>query len=808
MLETIRSDLRLALRNLRRRPSFAAIAILTFALGIGATTAIFSVVNGVLLARLPYADRLVEVRHRNEESPQMDGRFSPQDFADLEAAGVFPQVASWWYAAGLSGANATLGESARRLAVAYADDEFFATLGAPPLQGRVFGAGEAAARERVIVLSERVWRGALNADPSVIGSTLRIDGEPFLVAGVMPASFQYPAASVDAWLPLTLLGDDDVPHIRSLRWLGAVARLAPGSDAATAQRSVTAVVERLARDHPDSNEGWTRAEVVPLHRAITGDARPALLVLLAAVTLVLLTACANVANLLLVRATERTREMAVRTALGAGRARVVRQMLTEHVVVALAGGIVGVALAYFALDALVALAGERLPRADTVSVDGTVLAVAIALSLFTGLLSGALPAWRGADVNVQSVLRESGRTGTDGPCGARLRGALVVAETALAVVLVIGATLMVRSFARLSAVDPGFDAEHVVSFGLSLPSELFGDDPVAAAERRAAYRARMFGTLRDLPGVTTVGASKTMPLEGGGEPFEFSSAPGGESDVRPEGGAMIVSAEYFRALGVPLLAGREFTERDAPPNAPALVVNAAFAERYWPGEAAVGRYLYTGDAPIEIVGVAADIRHDGVAVAAMPTVYLPSTFAPRSSQKVFVRTNGDPAAMMATIAAAMQGFDPDLPIVDLATLPQEVSATVAEPRMLTTLLGLFGGFALLLAALGMYGVIAYGVAQRTKEIGIRMALGARPRRVLGMVVGQAVGLALLGIAIGVLAAIALTRLLRSLLFEVSATDPVTFVAVPTVLLAVAACAALVPAWRAARVAPECAFRNG
>ncbi|MGH7445771.1 MAG: FtsX-like permease family protein, partial [Longimicrobiales bacterium] len=455
--------------------------------------------------------------------------------------------------------------------------------------------------------------------------------------------------------------------------------------------------------------------------------------------------------------------------------------------------------AYVGVDALIALAGDRLPRADGIAVDATVLAFALVLSLLTGLIAGALPAWRAADANVQSVLREGGRTGTDGPARGRLRNGLVIAETALAVVLVIGATLMVRNFARLTAVDPGFSPERVVSFGVTMQSELFDGDPETVTARREAYRTRMFTALRELPGVIAVGGSKTMPLAAGGEPYAFSSSRGGESDLQPEGGVMIVTPEYFHALGVPLLAGRVFTERDAPPNDFAMIVNQAFVQQYWPGSDAVGRYVYMGEEPIAIVGVITDIRHDGVASTPRATMYLPSPFAPRSSQKVFVRTTAAPTIMIATVRDAMQRFDPELPITDLATLPSVVAESIAQPRMLTTLLGLFGAIALLLAALGMYGVIAYGVAQRTQEIGIRMALGARPGRVVRMVVGQAVALAAAGIALGLLAAFWLTRVLRSILFEVSTTDPLTFAFVPLILLVVAACAALLPAWRASRV---------
>ncbi len=801
MIDTFRSDLRIAVRTLLRRPGFTAIAVLTLGLGIGATTSVYSIVHGVLLAPLPYADRLVEVRHRNEQVPQMDGRFSPQDFEDLEAAGVYADLAAYSYAPGLSGANALLGGEARRLAVAFADGAFFGTLGTAALRGRPFGEAEAADRARVVVLSERVWRSSLGADPGAIGSTIRIDGEPFVVAGVMPAAFQYPAAAVDAWLPLTLLDDDDVPHVRGLRWLGAVGRLAPGTDERAARRGTDAVLARLAQEHADTNEGWTRADVVPLHTAITGVVRPALLVLMAAVGLVLLIACANVANLLLVHATRRAREVAVRTALGAGRARIVRQMLTEHGIIALAGGLVGVALAWGAVDALVALAGERLPRADAVAVDGRVLLFALAVSALTGLLAGGLPAWRAARGDVHGALREAGRSGTDGHARTRVRSALVVAETALAVVLVTGATLMVRSFARLTAVDPGFAPEHVISFGMTVQSEQFGDDPEQAAARRDAYRRRLFETLRTLPGVVAVGGSKTMPLEDGGEPYTFASTAGGAADLQPEGGVMIVTPEYFRALGVPLLAGREFTDRDAPPEGPVLIVNRAFVEQYWPDGAAVGRFVYMGDVPFEVVGLAPDIRHDGIASPARATAYMPGTFAPRASQKIFVRTTATPATVIPAVREAMRRFDPGLPIVDLATMSQVVAASVAQPRMLTTLLGVFGGFALLLAALGMYGVIAYGVAQRTHEIGIRMALGARPGRVMRMVVGQALALAAAGVVLGLAAASILTRVLRSVLFEVSPTDPLTFAAVPAALLAVAAGAALLPALRAARVDP-------
>ncbi len=810
-MESWLTDLRYGLRTLAKSPGFTLVALLTLGLGIGANAAIFSVVQGVLLRPLPYQEpeRLVRVFHTHAEQGVMDGAFSPQDFDDLtrELAGPrgpWERLGAYFFTPGQSGMTLTGEGEPRRLEAAMVSAGFFTALGVEAARGRTLRPEEnVPGADRVVLLSDRLWRRSFGADPRIVGGTLRLDGEAYTVAGVMPPSFQFPAREVDLWAPISLIGEDDIPHRRSLRWMHVVGRLRPGTSLERADVQTDALLARLAAAYPDSNEGWSAGRVVPLHEALVGDVRPALVVLLAAVAGVLLIACANLANLLLARATTRGRELAVRAALGAARRRLVRQLLTESVLLALAGGVLGLFLAVWGVDALVALAAGELPRPDEVTPDARVVAFTFAVSLLTGLAFGLLPALRASRLaDLHAALKEGGRGGGGGRGRSLARNGLIVAETALAVVLLVAAGLMLRSFWSLVHVDPGFRAENVLSLSLTFPEY---PEPT----QLAAARDEVIRRVEELPAVIAAGASKTLPLEGGGEPYGFTvpGRAGALAEVQPQAGTFIVSPGYFRALGIPLLAGRSFTARDDDGERPVVVVNRAFARQLWGGEEAVGKTLLLGEIPLEVVGVVGDVRSGGLAAEPGSAVYIPQSLAPRSDMKLFLRTAADPLAVAGAVREAIWSFDRDLPISDVAALAQVVAEDVARPRFLTTLLGLFGALALTLAAVGLYGVVAYGVGQRTHEIGIRMALGARRGQVLRNVVGQGMRWTLLGLALGLAGAFAATRLLAGLLFGVAPTDAATFAGVALLLATAAALASWLPARRAAATDPLTALRS-
>ncbi|HSU12929.1 ABC transporter permease [Longimicrobium sp.] len=806
-MEGMLQDIRFALRTFRRAPGFALVAVLTLALGIGINTAIFSVVNGVLLRPLPYRDpgALVRLYHVHAEKAPQGGPFSPQDFDDLKAgARGFRSLASYWFVPGESGLNLTGdGREPRRVQGAFVSPEFFPLLGVSAARGRTLRADEnVPGADRVAVLSDAFWRSRFNADPSAVGRTVTLDGKPFTVVGVMPPRFAFPAREAEVWVPVSLIGDNEIPHERGLRWLDVVGRLGPGTAPEAALASASAVLGQLAGDHADSNEGWTRARMETLRDSLVGPVRPALLVLMATVVMVLLVACANLANLLLARASAREREIAIRTALGAGRHRLVRQMLTESLVLALLGGAAGVVLAAFGVRALLALSAGTLPRPGEVGLDAGVVLFALLLSVVTAVLFGLVPAVRTARGATAEVLRDGGRGGSERR-GGRTRAALVLGETAAAMVLLVGAGLLINSFWRLVSVDPGFRPDHVLVASFDIPPGY--DTP----EKMNAYRAELLRRVGEIRGVTAVGAAKTQPLRGHGERMQFTlpGRTGGDAVLRPASGTYIVSAGYFAALGIPVQRGRVFEARDDAPDAPpVLVVNQSAARRYWPGADPVGQTVLLGDAPFTVVGVVGDVRNEGLASATGPAAYLPFSVAPRPATRLFVRASGDPAALAPAVRDAIHSADPLQPIADIRTLRGAMADTVAQPRFFTLLLGVFGGLAMFLAALGLYGVVAYSVTRRTVEIGIRMALGARARDVVLMVVRRAMGPALGGIVAGTAAAVLLARFLASMLFEVRPGDPATFVAAAALLAAIALLASWLPARRASRVDPMRALR--
>jgi predicted permease len=802
----LRHDIGYSLRKLRSAPAFTLTALLTLALGIGANTAIFSVVHGVLMKPLafPNPEQLVRIWSGNPEAGIEKSAVSPVDLDDWRAQRTaFSDIGGYWYVNGGSGIDMTGEGEPQRLSTAFVEPGFFPTLGVKPEIGRLPREDEMhrGGPDRVTVLSYAFWRRQFSGSPSVIGRTLTLDGQPYEVLGVMPRSFAYPDDQVDLYIPYSTIPDDGIPRIRENHVLDVVARLKPGLGIERGRAEITAITRRLSEQYPE-DRAWTAPSVEPLRDVIVGKARTGLLVLLGAVAFVLLLACANLASLLLARATARERELAVRSALGAGRGRLVRQLLTESMVLALAGGALGVLLAIAGTRALVILGSTQLPRAAEIGLDPAVLFFALALSMLTGLIFGLVPALRATSSDLQTALREGGRGSSDSR-GQRMRAGLVVGEVAVAVILVVGAGLMTRSFLSLLKVDLGFRPDHVLVVNYSM-----GEAHQGTPAQMYGYYADILDRVRAVPGVVAVGATKALPFRGSGERNDFvpEGMVLGSSDEAPTAPYIHVSDGYFQALGVPVLAGREFVRSDDDHAPFRLVVNEAFAKKYFPGRPAVGRTVTIGTEQNPIIGVVGDIRQESVEEPAEPTIYIHALQNMRSRANLVIRTRGEPLAMARAVQDAIWSIDRNQTITSIFTMRSAVGEAVARPRLLTTLLGLFGVLGLLIGGIGLYGVLAYFVTQRRREIGVRVALGADAARVQGMVVGHGLWLAAAGIVVGLIGAAMLTRFMRSVLYGVEATDPVTFAGVAAVLLAVAFLASWIPARRAARVDPLIAMR--
>jgi putative ABC transport system permease protein len=794
-------DLRFAVRMMRKRPGFTAVVVLTLALGIGANTAIFSVVNAVLLKSLPYrnADRLVWVAG-NIRGGTSRASVSPPDYLDYRAQNtVFEEFAtstSVPFPVNLTGAG-----EPERLTGSLVTANYFRAFGVEPALGRVFDAEEErAAPAPVAVLSDGFWKRRLGGDPSVVGKTLTLDGKAVTVVGVAPPSFQYPAGT-ELWLPL----DFDQPDmkIRPAHFLRPIGLLKPGVTIEQARAETDLIAGRLEEQYPDSNKGWSLT-LVPLQEQVVGGVRTSLWVLLGAVGFVLLIACANVSNLTLARAAGRHRELALRTALGASRWRVVRQQLTESLLLGVAGGGLGLLLAVWGVDALTALGAGDIPRTREIGVDGRVLAFTAALSVLTGLAFGLLPALRASRPNLNEVLKDAGR-GTSGPRRGRVRAALVVSEIALALTLLVGAGLLVKSFVGLLRVNPGFDPAHVLTLRIDLARARY-----AKPGQAAAFFGELQRRVAALPGVEAAGMVSELPLSGQPNDLYFYVAgrPPQTAEQKVTADFRRVNHDYFRAMRIPLLRGRTFTEQEVTSDAKVLVINETLAREFFPDEDPLGKRLVTGmGAPeeFEIVGVVADVRHRSLEGDVYQMMYLPSLRVGRTN--LVVRTSSpDPLTLANAVRGEVAAIDRDQPVSAVMTMEEVVSGSVAQQRFRTLLLAAFAAVALLLAGVGIYGVISYSVTHRTHEIGIRMALGAGAADILKMVVGQGMALALAGVVVGLLAALALTRVLSSLLFGVTATDAVTFAAVSLLIAAVALLACLIPARRATKVDPMIALR--
>ena len=802
MMGTLLNDLRYGARLLLRAPGFTAVAVAALAIGIGANTAIFSVVNTLLIQPLPYADadRLTMVWEHNIPRDRKNNVISPgnfihwrelnQSFVEMAAVGTTSKAT-------LIGAGDPV-----ELPFQYVTASFFSVLGVQPALGRAFTAEEDRPRGHFVVISDRLWRQRFNADPGIIQRTITIQGESFAVTGVMPPGFSFLDRAVEFWLPVGFSAEQRTPRGR---WLMSVGRLKPGVNVEQAQRDMTRVHEELTRLFPSFNTGWT-ARVVPLRDELTGEVRPALFVMFGAVAFVLLIACANVANLLLARATSRQRELAIRAALGAGRGRIVRQLLAESVVLSLAGGLAGLGLAWWGVHLLRVVVAERVPvqRLEVVGIDGTVLLFTALAALAAGVVFGVVPALTGSGTKLNESLKDGGRSGSASR-SKRTRSAFVVVEVALALVLLVGAGLLVRSFMRLLDVDPGFQPQHTVTMRVAIPGARYPQPAL-----REQFFDRLLDRIKVLPGVEAAGATSSIPLVGRGAATGYAVAgePEPLAGQEPVTDVRVVKQDYFKAMGIPLLRGRLFTAEDLKP-ADVVIINEAMARRHWPNEDPIGKRVkinWDSDRADEVIGVVGDVRHQGLDTQARSMIYWPYLRVAYGGMTLTIRAAGDPAPVVSSIGQIVRELDPNLAVADVQTLDEVVAQSVAQRRLTMLLLSIFAGAALLLAAVGIYGVIAYSVSQRTQEIGIRLALGAQRADVLGMVVRQAAMLALAGIVLGALGAVVLTRFMRDLLFEVKPFDPVTFAGVAAGLTTVALVAAFVPGRRAARVDPVVALR--
>jgi len=814
-MDTFVQDVRYAVRKLLRSPGFTFIALTTLALAIGATTAIFSVVDGVLLRPLPFRnpERIVRVGESGR-----DGRpfpLSALDYIDYrDGAKSFDAMAPY------TRDNANLtggGAQPLRLSVARVGDRYFDLLGVGAQVGRTFVGQEGReGTEPTVVISDELWRSHFGADPRIVGQTLSLDGTPYTVIGVAPPSLRFPSGSdlytAYQWQPYEM-----DPENRGAHGFFAVGRLKKGVSIATAKAELQGIAAHLEKAFPESNTGFG-ASVEDMREQMVGNVKPALYAMLGAVAFVLLIACANVANLLLVRAAARESEIAVRTALGAGRGRILRQLVTESLLLSAGGAALGLALAAWAVAAVVAFGPEGLPRLGEVAIDGRVLAFALTISVFTGVLFGLVPAFHAARPDIAQMLRESVRGSSKGGMQ-RTRSALVVAEMTLAVVLLVGAGLLIHSFVRLINVDPGFNPERVIAFNLSLPQTKYQFE----RDIRGVV-SNLTDRLRQLPGTRDVGVTFGRPLDNSGlirTSFEVEGWAPSTPGNRRVSQVHMTSPGYFTAMGIPLLRGRLFTTaEDRLGVPPVVVVTQEFARKYFPNDDPIGKRVTfgithdtaetgKGSAQVggEIVGIVGDVKDRDLATPAYPTAYAPFNTYAIGFFSVLIRTDASSATVAAAIKRTVREVDADLPIYGLTTMEQAVSNSVAQPRFYMMLLGAFAAIALLLAALGIYGVISYTVSQRTRELGIRVALGATRDAIVRLVVAQGIWMAGFGVVLGVLASTALTRAISSLLFGIEKLDPLTLAVAPVTLMTVALLGCYIPARRAARVDPVIAMRN-
>jgi len=818
----VRHDIQYALRRLAASPGFAAASILTLALGIGANTAVFSIVHAVVLRPLPFPDpdRLYTVYSANRTADLLQASVSPVDVDDWRAQRQqVDDLGGYLYGEGSTGINLTGRGQPRRLDAVFYTPGLLTTLRIAPAAGRLPREDELVrgGRDRVVMLAHSFWVREFGGSPAIVGTSLTLGNAPYEVIGVLPANLRFPTERADVFIPYSTIPDSGIPRLREVRVLTVVARARAGVSQLAVNTEMDTIARRLAEQY-QVNRAWDATTVVPLHEVVTGAVRLPLLVLLGAVGFVVLMTCVNLAGLQLARAVGRGREMGVRLALGARRGRLIRQLLTESLVLAVCGGIVGLALAAVITSALLALAGDQLPRASEVRLDGPVIAFSFLLSIVTGVLFGLVPAWRSSSLRVQEMLREGGR-GTVTADSSRLRSGLIVAEVALAVILVVGAALMGRSFIALMDVDSGFKPEGLIAVQFTIDPDKYAPPPgaVGPGTQRPSgpapftrFYREAIDKIRTLPGIVSAAAVKDPPLRGNGErnPFGIPGKPLPAGQDPPTATVIHISDGYFKTIGARMIDGREFTPDDRFDTPFVVVVNEAFARQYFPGTKAVGQRLLRGPTnAIEIVGVVNDIRQVAVAEPARPTMYVNNLQNSRIKTTIVARTQGDPAAMAGAIRDAIWSLDREQPITAIFTFDDSISRALARPRLVTVLLLSFGAIGLLLGVVGIYGILAFLVQQRQPEIGVRIALGARPSHVSAMFMRRGLTLTAAGIGIGLIGAFLLRRFLVAVLYGVGPTDPATFAGVAVTLLLAAAAASWIPARRAARVDPVVTLRT-
>lgn len=811
--DTCRADVRYAIRQAIQAPLYTTLAVAALALGIGANSAIFTVVQGVLLKPLPYQDpgQLVMVWSHNTKEGKPQNPISPANFVDLrDDSRSFATLDG--YFSFVTNTALVVDESPEMIVTSFVTPTLFGTLGRRALLGRTLTDGDPMGH---MVLSHGYWQRRFGGDAGVINKQLVLDGQPATIVGVMPPDFVFPykgmigptgftrTLAVDAWTTMLRTGprmvDQSGRLIRNVHYLAVVGRLRAGVTVDQARAGLAAIASRLELAYPDTNKGWTTT-VTPLHEQVVGEVRPALIVLLAGVGVILLMACVNVANLVLARSVTRQKELAVRAALGASRGRLVQQALTESLILAGAGGLLGLVIVRWGVQGLIAMAPANLPRLQEVAPDAAVLLVTLGVALLTGTFVGLLPALVAGRADVRPALQDSSRGTLGSRSRHRIRAALVVTELALAVVLTVGAGLLLRSFSSVMMIDPGFRPDHLLTLQMSLPARV--DTP----EARRAYYAQLFERLESLPGVTAVGGTTRIPL--GSTSVTTSVQVEGKNvplSELPEAEFRRAMHNYFETMGIPIRRGRAFAKDDGPNAPPVVIVNEALARRVFGDEDPIGQHIRTGPNPSgpwsTVVGVIGDIRHAGLEVPPAPELYINYLQSPSVAPFIALRTTGAPAALAEALRAEVRAFDATLVMYDIRTMEQIRSESVSERRFLLLLIGAFGVLALVLAAVGVYGVMALVVSERTQEVGVRLALGAAPAEVLGLIIRQAVTLAGTGVAAGLAIAMAIAPLMANQLFGIPAIDPVTFVAVPVVLVAVATLAAIVPGRRAMRIDP-------
>jgi putative ABC transport system permease protein len=813
LAESLYSDFKLAIRQLVKNPGFALAAILTLALGIGASTAIFSLVNSVLLRPLPFPkqDRLVWLNQQDHSLPGTAAEaLSYPDYFDWRAQNhTLAGMAS--YTEG--GVTLELKGESQRLDALVVSSNLFQVLGITPMLGRDFRWEDEKPDHRTVMLSYALWQSAFGSAKDIGGTTIRMDGHSYTVAGVMPKNFQFPIENPAPALWVSSADDADGKEPktsqRGFDCLEVIGRLKSGVTLEQARADLGLIAGNLARQYPDNNKSYTSALVEPELEHLVGDTKPALRVLFAAVLLVLLIACANVAGLLLARSSRRSAEFALRAAIGATRAAVMRQLLVESVTLSLCGGIAGVALAFGLLRGVVRLMPLDMPRMQDAGIDGSVLLFSLAVSIVTGLLFGVIPSWRMSQVKPAQALRDGSRSVAGGSRQHFVHNGLVVVQTAVGLVLLVSSGLLIRSFVRILNVDPGFDPKHVLTARVRVP---FDD---ASHDQHYHFYEQLVARLSALPGVESASAGWPLPMTDSNASISFNieERPLAKGD-QPSESTGVVMPGYFETMRIPLLAGRMFGEQDGLTGAPVMMINQAFARKYFPGENPIGKRIQAnlGDDRFnhpmrEVVGVVGDIKRKGLTADAEPQYFLPYAQALITNPYITMRTNGDPLALQNALRATVREMDKSVPVYQVSTLEGYLSTSTAQPRFQTLLLSGFAGVALLLAAIGLYGLLSYTVVQRTLEIGLRMALGAQRADVLSMIVRRGLALAAVGLGTGLAISVGVTRLLRGMLFDVQPSDPLTYAAMTGLLLTVSLAASLVPAYRAARLDPMKTLRE-